>query len=118
MKLSTISHEDPPLSRVLQHEVELSLDASMQPFLADRVMRRIGSLHQSEEQLLHSLWHAFKPIALAGALVILGFISYNTLISRSYEVAPTPTEFIFGLQPLTVTTAYFTDVDELSAMIP
>jgi hypothetical protein len=115
---STPKDHDLRLHALLRETAEMNAESGMQPFLADRVMRRIQALNQPEEQLWQTLWLAFRPVALASMLLILGFVSYNTFVSRNYEVEPTPTEIVFGLQPLTLTTAYSADLGEFSLTTP
>lgn len=115
---STPRNHNLHLHSLLRETAEVNAKSGMQPFLADRVMRRIQTLNQPEEQLWQTLWLAFRPVAFASMLLILGFVSYNTFVSRNYEVEPTPTEIVFGLQPLTLTTAYSAGLDEFSLTTP
>lgn len=115
---STPRNHNLHLHSLIRETAEVNAKSGMQPFLADRVMRRIQTLNQPEEQLWQTLWLAFRPVALASMLLILGFVSYNTFVSRNYEVEPTPTEIVFGLQPLTLTTAYSAGLDEFSLTTP
>ena len=110
--------EHTALSRLLRDHADESADAAMQPFLADRVMRQIATPERSEEQLLSSLFGLFRPVALASLLLMLGFVGYNTIISRSFDVQPTVTEVVFGLQPVSLTEAYTTDLEPLLADLP
>ena len=110
--------EDHRLRELLQETAEASVESSVQPFLSDRIMRRIRLLDQPEEHFFQMLWMAFKPVVLASALLALGFISYNAILSRNYEVAPTSVEIVFGLQPMTLTSIYTSDLDEFPSMIP
>ena len=90
----------------------------MQPFLTDRVMRRITKLSRPDEQLFTALLHVFRPVAIASLLLILIFVSYNSTVSRTYDVPPTTTEVVFGLQPLNLTAAFTADLDPLLADSP
>ena len=110
--------KDPHLHKLLQEAAEINAESCTQPFLPDRIMRQIRTINPSEEHFFEIIWSAFKPVTLASVLFALGFLSYNTFISRSYEVPPTTTEIVFGLQPLTLTTAYSTDLDESPPIIP
>lgn len=110
--------EDSRLPSLLQEAAKINADSGIKPFLADRIMRRVRSIHSREEQFFQAIWLVFKPVILASALFILGVLSYNALVSRNYEIRPTTTEMVFGLQPLTLTTAYSADLDELSSTIP
>ncbi len=115
---STSKDNNQHLHSLLRETAEINAVSGMQPFLADRIMRRIQTLNQPEEQLWQTLWLAFRPMALASALLILGFVSYSAFVSRNYEVEPTPTEVVFGLQPLTLTTAYSANLDEFLLTTP
>lgn len=106
------------LHSLLCETAEMNAKSGVRPFLTDRIMYRIQALNQPEEQLWQTLWLAFRPVALASMLLILGFVSYNAFVSRNYEVEPTPTEIVFGLQPLTLTTAYSANLDEFSLTAP
>jgi len=106
------------LQSLLQEATETITESSMQPFLTDRIMRRVQVLSQPEEYFFQTLWLAFKPIAVTSAFLTLAFISYNTFLSRSYEVTPTPIEIVFGLQPMTLTSAYSADLNQFPPVIP
>jgi len=51
-------------------------------------------------------------------MITIGFITYNIVLSRNYEVALTPVEIIFGLEPMTLTTTYLTDIEDIRETIP
>ena len=112
------SAEDQHLQKLLCEAVETGTESSIRPFLADRIMRRIQALHQPEEHFFQTLWTAFKPVALASALLAMGFVSYNAILSRNYEVPPTSVEFVFGLQPMTLASIYASDMNEFSSINP
>ena len=106
------------LRRLLHEYADESAELSMSPFLADRVMRRIASDSQPEEQLYSFLFSLFRPVALASLLLILGLVGYNAVVSRSYDVQPTTTEVVFGLQPVSITEAFTADIEPLLTDLP
>ncbi len=106
------------LRTLLREAAEIGVESSMKPFLPDRIMRQIQSRHHPYEEFFQSLMWGFRPVILASTLLILGFISYSTVLSRSYEVLPTPTEIVFGLQPFTLSTTYASDLNEFLPAIP
>lgn len=118
------SHTDDALSsspavRKLLHDyVTESAETAMQPFFADRVMRRITTAAQPEEQLYAFLFRLFRPVALASLLLILSFAGYNAMVSRTYDVPPTTTEVVFGLQPVSITEAFAVDIEPLLSDLP
>ncbi len=118
MKTPMNSSDVQRLRTLLREAAETVAESSVQPFLPDRIMRRIQSSVHPEEDFFQSLWLAFRPVILASILLTLGFMSYSTILSRNYEVPPTPTEVVFGLQPLTLTNAYSSDLVEFSSMTP
>ncbi len=110
--------QDAALCSLLRESAEASAEHAMQPFVADRVMRRIAQLTRSEEVFQAALWRFFRPVALAGFILVLAFVGYNSTISRTYEVPPTTTELVLGLQPVTLTTAYSADFYPILAAGP
>ncbi|MCY4158141.1 MAG: hypothetical protein OXE92_03900 [Bacteroidetes bacterium] len=109
---------DQHLQTLLHETTEISSESNLKPFLTDRIMRRIQTLNRSDEYFFQALWFAFKPVALASVLLTLIFISYTTFLSRNYEVAPTPVEIVFGLQPMNLISAYSADLDEFPPLSP
>ena len=101
------------LRRLLQEHADQASELAFQPFLADRVMRRITMASQPEDQLFSLLFGLFRPVALASLLLILGLVGYNTVVSRTFDVQPTTTEVVFGLQPVSLTDAFTTDLEPL-----
>ena len=101
------------LRRLLQEHADQASELAFQPFLADRVMRRITMASQPEDQLFSLLFGLFRPVALASLLLILGLVGYNTVVSRTFDVQPTTTEVVFGLQPVSLTDAFTADLEPL-----
>ncbi|MDE2835164.1 MAG: hypothetical protein OXM02_11695 [Bacteroidota bacterium] len=106
------------LRRLLIEYADESAEMAMQPFVADRVMRRITMASQPEEQLYSFLFRLFRPVAIASLLLILGFVGYNAMVSRSYEIQPTTTEVVFGLEPVSITEAFTADIEPLLVDLP
>ena len=106
------------LRRLLSEYADESAEKAVQPFVADRIMRRIAMASQPEEQLYTFLFRLFRPVALTSLLLILGFVGYNAMVSRSYEVLPTTTEVVFGLQPVSITEAFTADIEPLLVDLP
>ena len=110
--------EDAALRSLLCVAADASAERAMQPFVADRIMRRIARATRSDELLQAALWRFFRPVAIASFILMLAFVGYNSTVSRSYEVPPTATEVVLGLQPVTLTTAYGVDMYPLLAAAP
>ncbi len=112
------------LRSVLQEAVHASSEQALKPFFADRLMRRLAPATQRlavagpDEVLFGSLLRLFRPVAVVGVLIILGFASYNVTLSSSYDAQPTTTEAVLGLQPVTLTTAYNYDFETITPLDP
>ena len=102
------------IGTLLLETSETTAATSLKPFLSDRIMRKIQSLHLTQESLSQILWLTFRPFILGCVVLTLVLISCNIFLSRNYDVAPTTTELVFGLQPLTLITAYSSDLDVLT----
>jgi len=111
-----MDHQD--LQDLLREATSKTSESSTDPFLTDRIMHQVTSLDDMQHQFFHMLWHAFRHVAFVCVLMTIGFISYNLLLSRNYEVTLTPVELVFGLEPMTVTTTYLSDFETLPATIP
>lgn len=110
--------EEAALRAVLRESAEASAEHAVQPFVADRVMRRIASATRNDELFQATLWRLFRPIAIASFILMVAFVGYNSTVSRNYEVPPTATEVVLGLQPVTLTTAYSADLYPVLAAGP
>jgi len=106
------------LQNILKDAVSATKQGHVQPFLADRIIRQVKSIHEPQEQFFQVLWDVFKPIAFAATLLIAGFISYSVVLSRNYEASPTTVEIVMGLKPFTLTSVYLEDLDTFDATIP
>ena len=103
------------LRGLLQTTVRASTEQALKPFFADRLMRRLAPASQPlaatarDEEFFGSLLHLFRPVAVAGVLLILGFAAYNVALSGEYEAQASTTEAVLGLPPVTLATAYDLD---------
>ncbi len=109
---------DPRLSSLLQEATDINAASNTQPFLSDRIMRKVRTINSSEEYFFQMIWVTFKRILLASILFVLGFLSYNRSVIYDYDIPYTTTELVFGLKPMTLTMAYSTDLEESSPTIP
>jgi len=110
--------ENQSLRTLLQEATSTTTQATIHPFLTDRIMDQVTSLHRPQHQFFQTLWDTFKPVAFICLMITIGFITYNIVLSRNYEVALTPVEIIFGLEPMTLTTTYLTDIEDIRETIP
>ncbi len=106
------------LEQLLQFAVEEGSERSVKPFLAERVLRRLEPATATTEVYLGTLWQLFRPIGIAAMALILALAAYNTSVVDAYDVRPTTSEALLGLQPVTLTTAYAADVDPLAFADP
>lgn len=100
------------LRGLLRTTVRADAEVATRPFLADRVMRRLAAPVRRlspEEELLGGLLRLFRPVAVAGLLLILALAAYNVTLATGYVAAPSTAEAVLGLPPVSLTTAY--DVD-------
>ncbi len=94
------------LRNVLRTTVRESSEAALRPFFTDRLMRRLRPPAAARaEAFAASLAALFRPVALAGLLVIAILVGYN-VASYAYEAEPSATEAVLGLPPVTVATAF------------
>lgn len=97
------------LRGLLQTTVHASSERILQPFFTDRLMRRLdpARLRRSpDEEFFGALLWLFRPVAVAGMLLILVLAAYNVMRANDYEVPPSTTEAVFGLPPVSLATAY------------
>jgi len=103
------------LQQLLRTTFQASSARALKPFFADRVMRRLASaarrlpVPSPEEEVFSLLLRLFRPVAIAGALIILGFATYNVTLAGAYDTQPSTTEAVLGLPPVTLATAYDLD---------
>ena len=100
------------LHSLLQTTVRASSERALEPFFADRLMRRLAPAPQRlaattpDEEFFGLLLGLFRPVAVACLLLILGFATYNVTLSGDYEAQASTTEAVLGLPPVTLATAY------------
>lgn len=95
---------------LLQTTTRDAAEKAVKPFLADRVMRRLAPQSEPEEELFGALLRLFRPVALAGLLLILGLGAYNVSRADAYDAEPSATEAVLGLPPVTLSAAYDLDL--------
>lgn len=112
------------LHGLLHTTVHTSAEHALKPFFTDRVMRQLAPSPQGlaaavqDEEFFGVLLRLFRPVALAGFLLILGFATYNVAFSDVYDVPTTTTEAVLGLPPVTLTTAYNLDFETIPPIEP
>ncbi len=112
------------LRGLLQTTVRASSEQALKPFFADRLMRRMAPAPQRlaattpDEEFFGSLLRLFRPVAVAGLLLILGFATYNVTLSDEYEAEASTTEAVLGLPPVSLATAYDLDLSTTSSTEP
>ncbi len=106
------------LGQLIQAAVEEGSERSVRPFLAERVLRRLEPSAASTEVFLGTLWQLFRPMGIAALFLILALAAYSSSLVDAYDVRPTTSEALLGLQPVTLTTAYATDVEPLEYVDP
>lgn len=83
---------------------------SMMTMPTERVMRAVRAAKQSGTRVEHwferELLSWFKPVVVAGALVIMALAAFNFDLSRQNDFNQSTTEMVLGLQPVTVASAY------------
>ena len=106
------------LRQLIRYAVDEGSERSVKPFLVERVLRRLEPSATGTEVFLGTLWQLFRPMGIAALLLILGLAAYNTSLVDAYDVRPTTSEALLGLQPVTLTTAYAADVAPLEFVDP
>jgi hypothetical protein len=99
----------------LRHMVESERSASMLSMPTERVLRAVRAAGvqpgRVEEFLERELLSWFRPVFVAGVLIIIALAAYNVELSRSNDYEQSATEMVLGLQPVTVVVAYDIDFD-------
>ncbi|MDA0684364.1 MAG: hypothetical protein O2797_02625 [Bacteroidetes bacterium] len=109
-------HRDPQfeasdaLVSSLRELVEHERAVSMMTMPTERVMRAVklaqAGGNRIESWLESELLSWFKPVFVAGAIVILGLAAFNFELSQQNDFNQSTTEMVLGLQPVTVASAY------------
>lgn len=99
----------------LRHMVESERSASMMSMPAERVLRAIRAAGvrtgKVEDFLERELLSWFRPVFVAGVLIIMALAAYNIELSQGNDYEQSATEMVLGLQPVTVAVAYDIDFD-------
>ena len=124
MKKSTSTNDrndlqDLGLSEVLvhslRHMVEAERNASMMSMPTERVLRAVRAAGfrpgRVEEFLERELLSWFRPVFVAGLLIIVALAAYNIELSQNNDYEQSATEMVLGLQPVTLASAYDIDFD-------
>ncbi len=106
------------LADLLRLTVKTSSEQSVKPYLTERVLRRMAPVTAGTDLFFGALWQLFRPIGVAALLLILGLATYNASLVDAYDVRPTTAEVLLGLQPVTLTTAYASDLESLNFLDP
>ncbi len=94
------------LRGVMQTSVREDAEAVLRPFFTDRLMRRLRPGERARpESFVSSLAAVFRPVVIAGLLLIAILVGYN-VASYEYEASASATEAVLGLPPVTVATAF------------
>ena len=80
------------------------------PFLAEHVIRRLNSRAHGHQDLYGALLAVFRPMAIAALLLIASMAAYNVTFRTEYSSAPTAAEVMLGLQPVTLTEAFVSEL--------
>lgn len=99
----------------LRHMVESERSASMMSMPAERVLRAVRAAGvrtgKVEDFLERELLSWFRPVFVAGVLIIVALAAYNIELSQNNDYEQSATEMVLGLQPVTVAVAYDIDFD-------
>ena len=88
------------------------------PFLAERVIRRLGSPAHREQLLYRSLLNVFRPVMATALLLFALFMTHNVAFRSSDASSPTTAEVVLGLEPVTLTEAFAADLDDIVPIVP
>ena len=99
----------------LRHMVESERAASMMSMPTERVLRAVRAAGirpgRVEEFLERELLSWFRPVFVAGLLIIVALAAYNIELSQNNDYEQSATEMVLGLQPVTLASAYDIDFD-------
>lgn len=109
------------LQRMLQTSLEAKTDDALQPFFTDRLMRRLERAEATpsrvEDDLPAVLWALFRPIAVAGLVIIIGLAFYNSNVASEYNVDASATETVLALPPVSLESAFELDLTTTYASV-
>ena len=87
------------------HNIITDSTESFDPFFATRVMARIQPASSRSTEFAVSLNRLFKKFAIAAAVMIIGFTSYNIVTEWEHRQNSTPLEMALALPPATFETS-------------
>ena len=73
----------------LRTTISDSAAQSFKPFFAEKVVRRIREKESVQEAFVDSLFHVFRPVAIAIAMLLITLMSYNLIKSDNISLAST-----------------------------
>ena len=95
--------EEKEIITSLRNNIERGKTTSFKPFFADRVMEKIQTSKQVDEneQFFESLFVIFRPIAVAAVILIIIIAGYNINTTGQFSI-----EGVFGVQEVTIDDVY------------
>jgi len=100
----------------LRSLIESERDASMMSMPTERVVRAVrrstGRSWSNGDSLAVELLGWFRPVFVAGMLLIVAMAAYNFQMSRGYHFELSTTEMVLGLHPVTVAAAYDPTIED------
>lgn len=95
----------------MQETLHADAAAAADPYLADRVLRRLAVPRPVfADDLALWLGQVFRPVAIAGALVAVLLAGYNVRLSQSFATESSTAEAMLGLPPISAASVYDLDV--------
>lgn len=86
-------------------------EAVASPWLAKRVLQRLSNPPASyADELALWLGQVFRPVALAGLVMVLILAGYNLRLSQSFATEASTAEAVLGLPPVSAASVYDLDV--------
>ncbi len=96
--------------------IESERNASMMSMPTERIVRAVrrstGRSWSNGDSLSVELMSWFRPVFVAGMLLIFAMAAYNFRMSRTNEFAQSTTEMVLGLHPVTVAAAYDPTIED------
>lgn len=106
------------LQESLQDMVAIESQHVQQELLTNSILRAVRSTKAGvkgiDELWSRALLTWFRPVMIAGILLIFLLAAYNVRQTRSDSVNLTTTERVLGLHPVTVASAYDLDLESIS----
>lgn len=95
--------EEKEIITSLRINIDRGKTTSFEPFFADRVMEKIQTSKQVDEneQFFESLFVVFRPIAIAAAILIIIITGYNINMTGQFSI-----EGALGVQEVTIDDVY------------